>query len=70
LLYLSKDDSPNTKDIDPEHFIVTDFHLGKYTLTDDGRAITPDENITLDELLSTINQTENKKSNTRISNDP
>ncbi len=40
LLYLSKEDSPNTKDIGPEHFIVTDFHRGKYTLTDDGRAIT------------------------------
>jgi hypothetical protein len=58
LIYLSKDDNLATKDVGPEHFIVTDFHRGKYTLTDDGKAITHDENTTLDELLSTINQTD------------
>ena len=42
LLYLRKDANPNTKDIGPEHFIVTDFYRGKYTLTDDGKATTPD----------------------------
>jgi hypothetical protein len=69
LLYLSKDNNPSTKDISPEHFIVTDFHREKYTLTDDGRAITSDENTTLDELLSTINQTDNNKTkDTEISN--
>jgi hypothetical protein len=34
--------------------------MGKFTLTNDGKAIRPDENTTLDELLSTINQTDNK----------
>lgn len=60
LLYLSKDDNPATKDVVPEHFIVTDFFEGKFTLTDDGKAIGFVENTTLKELLSTINQTENK----------
>lgn len=70
MLYLSKDDSSNIKDIGPEHFIVTNFYRGKYTLTEDGRALTPDGNITQDELLSTINQTENNASSTVISNGP
>lgn len=56
LLYLRKDSNPSTKDIGHEHFIVTDYYRGKYTLTDDGKAITPDETVTLEELLSTINQ--------------
>ncbi|WP_410509733.1 hypothetical protein RSJ42_05815 [Methanosarcina hadiensis] len=63
LLFLSKDYSPDTKDFGPEYFIVTDFYLGKYTLTDDGKAVRPDENTTLEELLSTIkdsNDTEGK----------
>lgn len=67
LIYLSKDDNPYTKDFGPEHFIVTDFHRGKYTLTDDGKVITPDETTTLDELLSTINQTANKTNDTEMS---
>lgn len=54
LLYLSKDERPSTKDIGPEHFIVTDYYRGKYTLTDDGKAVRPDENTTLEELLSTV----------------
>ena len=51
LLYLSKDDDPSTKDIGPEHFIVTDYYEGKFTLTDDGKAIGHVETTTLDELL-------------------
>lgn len=54
LLYLSKDDKAGTKDIQPEHFIVTGCLQGKYTLTNDGKAIRPDETIDQDELLSTI----------------
>lgn len=54
LLYLRKDRSSSTKDIGPEHFIVTDYYRGKYTLTDDGKAVRPDENTTLEELLSTV----------------
>jgi len=67
LLFLRKDTNPNTKDIGPEHFIVTDFYCGKYTLTEDGRAITPDETITLKELLSTINQTSNNTGDLKAS---
>ncbi|KKG09965.1 hypothetical protein [Methanosarcina sp. 2.H.A.1B.4] len=67
LVYLRKDESPSTKDIGPEHFIVTDFYRGKYTLTDDGKAITPDETVTLEELLSTINQTDNNTNDTEVS---
>ena len=69
-LYLCEDTSHATKDIGPKHFIVTDFYRGKYTLTEDGRAITPDENTTLDELLNTINQTNNKANITEILNNP
>ena len=36
-----KDDNPGTKDIDPDHFRVTGFIQGKYTLTDDGKATRP-----------------------------
>ncbi|MDY9924753.1 hypothetical protein [Methanosarcina sp.] len=67
LLYLRKDANPNTKDIGSEHFIVTDFYRGKYTLTEDGKAITPDETVTLEELLSTINQTDNNTNGTEAS---
>ncbi len=67
LLYLAKDTSHATQDIGPEHFVVTGCLQGKYTLTDDGKAIRPDENTTLDELLSTINQTENKTNDTKMS---
>jgi hypothetical protein len=67
LLYLTKDTSHATQNIGPEHFVVTGCLQGKYTLTDDGKAIRPDENTTLDELLSTINQTENKTKDTKMS---
>lgn len=56
LLFLMKDDNPYTKDISPEHFIVTGALQGKYTLTDDGKAVRPDETVSLDELLSTIKE--------------
>jgi hypothetical protein len=54
LIYLSKDTNPDIKNIGSEHFIVTGFFQGKFTLTDNGKATTPYENTTLDELLSTI----------------
>lgn len=67
LLYLSKDESSSTGNIGPEHFIVTDFYRGKYTLTEDGKAITPDETVTLEELLNAINQTNNNTNETKAS---
>jgi hypothetical protein len=66
LLYLSQDTNPSTKNIGSEHFVVTDFYKGKFTLTDGGKAIGFDENTTLNELLSTINQTENKTNDNGI----
>ncbi|WP_229397121.1 hypothetical protein [Methanosarcina sp. DH1] len=68
LIYLNKDNNSNTKDFGPEHFIVTNFYRGKYTLTDDGKAITLYENTTLNELLHTINKTKNKANDAGISN--
>lgn len=69
LLYLKKDASPYTKNIRPEHFIVTNFYQAKFTLTESGRAVRPDENITLEELLNTINKTDDKiTKNTAILN--
>ncbi|MGB9927935.1 MAG: hypothetical protein ACPK85_05965 [Methanosarcina sp.] len=69
LLYLKKDVSPYTKNIGPEHFIVTNFYQAKFKLTESGRAVRLDENITLEELLNTINKTDNKLTkNTAISN--
>lgn len=56
LLYLMRDDNPYTKDISPEHLIVTGALQGKFTLTDDGKAVRPDETTTLDELLNTIKE--------------
>ncbi|AKB32320.1 hypothetical protein MSSIH_1630 [Methanosarcina siciliae HI350] len=65
LLFLRKDTNSHTNDIGPEHFIVTDFYRGKYTLTEDGKAITPAETVTLEELLNTINQTSNNTGDTK-----
>lgn len=56
LLYLMKDDSPSTKNVSPDHFIVTGCLQGKFTLTDDGKAVRPDETVSKDQLLSTIKQ--------------
>ncbi len=67
MLYLSKDTSPGTKDLGHDHFVVTGLFQSKFTLTDDGKAIRPDENITLDDLLSSINQTNNKTAYTGMS---
>ncbi|AKB77541.1 hypothetical protein MSHOH_1058 [Methanosarcina horonobensis HB-1 = JCM 15518] len=57
LLYLIKDFGPGTKNIDPEHFRVTGYKQGKFTLTNDGKAIGFDrESISQEELLSTIKE--------------
>lgn len=50
LLYLTKD----TINVDSEHYLVTGSEQGKFTLTDNGEAIRPDETISQDELLKTI----------------
>ncbi|PAV12601.1 hypothetical protein ASJ81_20165 [Methanosarcina spelaei] len=54
LLYLHEDDNPATKDTSPDHFVVTGYMQGKFTLTGDGKAVGCDETISQDKLLSTI----------------
>ncbi|NYT19859.1 MAG: hypothetical protein GKC08_06185 [Methanosarcinales archaeon] len=53
-LYLKNDTWPRTMDHGPEHFVVTGVSQGKFTLTDDGKATSFGEPLTLDELLETI----------------
>lgn len=53
LLYLSKDTSLYTN-VGSEHFLITGASQGKFKLTDDGKAVRPDETVSQDELLSTI----------------
>jgi len=66
LLYLMKDDNPSTKNIGPDHFIVTGCLQGKFTLANDGKATRLDETVSKDELLSSINQTVNNTDDTEI----
>jgi hypothetical protein len=54
LLYLTKDDYKATKDIGPDHFVVTGYMQSKFKLTDNGKAIGWNENISQNELISTI----------------
>lgn len=56
LLYLVEDVTNRTKDISPEHFKVTGYMQGKFTLTDNGKAIRPGENFSQNELLSKIKE--------------
>ncbi|WP_236622675.1 hypothetical protein [Methanococcoides methylutens] len=53
-LYLKNDTWPRTMDHGPEHFVVTGVSQGKFTLTNDGKAIHFGESFTLDELLETV----------------
>jgi len=56
LLYLIKDATNRTKDISPEHYRVTGCMQGKFTLTDDGKAVRPDKTVNQDELLNAIKE--------------
>lgn len=56
LLYLMKDATKGTSNIGPEHFKVTGLMQGKFTLTDDGKAVRFDKTIGQDELLSKIKE--------------
>ena len=56
LLYLTNDLTNRTKDIKPEHFKVTGCMQGKFTLTDDGKAVRRDKTVSQEELLSTIKE--------------
>lgn len=54
LLYLNKGPFRLTETIGPEHFVVTGNMQGKFTLTDDGKAVGYGEKISLQELLDMI----------------
>lgn len=54
LLYLSKDQYTATNNVGSEHLVVTGCLQGKFTLTDNGKAVNPYETFSQDELLSTI----------------
>ncbi|UGV41192.1 hypothetical protein J7W08_02485 [Methanococcoides orientis] len=54
LLYLSKNTYPLAKDIAPEHFIVTGYKQGKFTVLDNGKAVGQDETTNLENLLDII----------------
>ena len=51
MLFLGKDDAPATKNIGMEHLVVTGLFQGKFTLTDDGKAVRGDRTTSLQELL-------------------
>jgi hypothetical protein len=61
LLFLYKNNFTNDVSSEPS-FLVTDYYLGKFTLTDDGKAtiLLDNTSTTLAELLNVINQTENR----------
>lgn len=54
LLFLTEDVVTSTSNIEPKHLRVTGCMLGKFTLTDDGKAVRRDKTVSQDELLSTI----------------
>ncbi|AKB83312.1 hypothetical protein MSBR3_2734 [Methanosarcina barkeri 3] len=56
LLYLTNDLANHSKDIKPEHFKVTGCMQGKFTLTDDGKAVRRGKTVSQEELLSTIKE--------------
>lgn len=56
LLYLAKDNYEATKNISPQHFVVTGHMQGKFELTDNGKAVGWNESISQDELMSTIKE--------------
>lgn len=54
LLFLTDDVVTSTSNIEPKHLRVTGCMLGKFTLTDDGKAVRRDKTVSQDELLSKI----------------
>ena len=51
MLFLRNDDAPATKNVGMEHLAVTGISQGKFTLTDDGKAVRSDRTTSLQELL-------------------
>ena len=46
-----QDTSPGTKDLGPDHFVVTGLFQGKFTLTDDGKAMGQTKHVKITVLL-------------------
>ncbi|ODV49799.1 hypothetical protein C7960_0605 [Methanohalophilus euhalobius] len=57
-LYLVEDNWEYTKNMGPKHYFVLGSMQGKYTLTDDGKAIRPDEVVAFEELLLPLENAE------------
>lgn len=55
LLYLVNDTHPATKDMGPEHFTVCGCFQGKFSLTEDGKAVSKGETVELEKMLKLIN---------------
>lgn len=54
LLFLREDPFRLTKEIPPEHFTITGYIQGKFTLTEEGNAVGWKKTVLLDELLDII----------------
>jgi hypothetical protein len=57
-LYLIEDEWKYTKDLGPEHYFVLGSMQGKFTLTEDGKAVRKDNVTTLGDLKSTLEDVE------------
>ncbi|HOW14158.1 hypothetical protein [Methanosarcina sp.] len=55
LLFLDEDTDPTTKDLDPMHFVVCGCFQGKFSLTEDGKAVSEGETVELEEMLKLLN---------------
>lgn len=57
-LYLIEDEWEYTKDLGPEHYFVLGSVQGKFTLTEDGKAIRPDMDTTLEDVMNILEKVE------------
>lgn len=55
LLFLDEDTDPTTKDLGPMHFVVSGCFQGKFSLTEDGKAVSEGETVELEEMLKLLN---------------
>lgn len=55
LLYLVEDTYPATKVLGPEHFVICGCFQGKFSLTEDGKAVSEGETVELEEMLKLLN---------------
>ena len=55
LLYLVNDTHPATKNLGPEYFVVCGCFQGKFSLSEDGKAVSKGGTVELEEILKLIN---------------